>query len=86
MEANVLDYEPGTALFVPDEDPLLFYRTIAEYAQTALTPNGLLYFEINPLYANVLAEMLSKMSYHDITLKTDNYGKQRMIRAMKSKK
>jgi len=86
MEANVLDYEPETALFVPDEDPLLFYRTIAEYAQTALTPNGLLYFEINPLYANVLAEMLSKMSYHDITLKTDNYGKQRMIRAMKSEK
>ena len=82
MEANVLEHEPHTALFVPDDDPLLFYRAIAEYAQTALTPDGWLYFEINPLYADSLRDMLSKMSYHDIEIREDQFGKQRMIRAM----
>ena len=83
MEANVLEHEPHTALFVPDDDPLLFYRAIAEYGQTALKDDGWLYFEMNPLYAEALREMLSKMSYHDITLNNDQYGKQRMIRAQK---
>lgn len=83
MEANVLEHEPHTALFVPDEDPLLFYRAIAQYGQTALEPGGWLYFEINPLYAQPLCDMLRMMSYHDICLKLDQYGKQRMIRAKK---
>ena len=83
MEANVLEHEPHTALFVPDDDPLLFYRAVAYYGQTALKDNGWLYFEINPLYAGPLAEMLSMMSYHDIETKEDQYGKQRMIRARK---
>ena len=81
MEANVLEHEPHTALFVPDDDPLLFYRTIAQYGQIALEPGGWLYFEINPLYAQSLSDMLHMMSYHDIELKLDQYGKQRMIRA-----
>ena len=81
MEANVLEHEPHTALFVPNDDPLLFYRAIAQYGQTALKEGGWLYFEINPLYAEPLREMLSKMSYHDIEIKEDQYGKQRMIRA-----
>ena len=81
MEQNVLDYEPHEALFVPDDDPLLFYRAIAEYGKKALKPDGWLYFEINPLYAESLREMLSTMSYHDIECKDDQYGKQRMIRA-----
>ena len=81
MEANVLEHEPHTALFVPNDDPLLFYRAIAQYGQTALKEGGWLYFEINPLYAEALHEMLSKMSYHDIEIKEDQYGKQRMIRA-----
>jgi release factor glutamine methyltransferase len=81
MEQNVLDYEPHTALFVPDDDPLLFYRAIAEYGTKALKPDGWLYFEINPLYAEPLCELLSAMSYHDIECKTDQYGKQRFIRA-----
>lgn len=81
MEANVLEHEPHTALFVPNDDPLLFYRAIAQYGQTALKEGGWLYFEINPLYAESLQDMLSKMSYHDITLNNDQYGKQRMIRA-----
>ena len=81
IEANVLDHEPHTALFVPDETPLLFYSAIAQYGLTALKTGGRLYFEINPLYAQELAEMLSMMSYHDIEIKLDQYGKQRMIRA-----
>ena len=81
MEANVLEHEPHTALFVPDDDPLLFYHAIAQYGQTALEPEGWLYFEINPLYAQPLSDMLHMMSYHDIELKLDQYGKQRMLRA-----
>ena len=81
MEANVLEHEPHTALFVPNDDPLLFYRAIAQYGQTALKEGGWLYFEMNPLYAEPLQDMLSKMSYHDIEIKEDQYGKQRMIRA-----
>ena len=81
IEANVLDHEPHTALFVPDDSPLLFYSAIAQYGLTALKTGGRLYFEINPLYAQELAEMLCMMSYHDIEIKNDTYGKQRMIRA-----
>ena len=83
MEANVLEHEPHTALFVPDDDPLLFYRAIAQYGQTALKEGGWLYFEINPLYADALADMLKMMSYYDINIKQDQFGKQRMMRACK---
>ena len=83
MEANVLEHEPHTALFVPDDDPLLFYRAIAQYGQTALKEGGWLYFEINPLYADALADMLKMMSYYDINIKQDQFGKQRMMRARK---
>lgn len=83
MEHNVLDWEPHRALFVPDNDPLLFYNAIARYAQQALVPQGWLYFEINPLYADELNHLLSTMGYHNIEIKTDQYGKQRMIRAQR---
>ena len=69
MEANVLEHEPHTALFVPDDDPLLFYRAIAQYGQEALKPGGWLYFEINPLYAASLTILLSRMSFRDIETK-----------------
>jgi len=81
MEKNVLDYEPPLALFVPDDDPLQFYRAIADYGQQALKPGGRLYFEINPLYAENLYHLLRGMSYHDIEIRKDAYGKQRMMRA-----
>jgi release factor glutamine methyltransferase len=84
MAVNVLEYEPHTALFVPDDDPLLFYRAIAQFGQTALKQGGWLYFEINPLYAREMCDMLRLMSYHDIEIKADQYGKQRMIRARKA--
>ena len=83
MEVNVLEHEPHTALFVPDDDPLLFYRAIAQYGKTALKDGGWLYFEINPLYAQEMSDMLNGMSYCDIEIKEDAYGKQRMMRACK---
>ena len=83
MERNVLDYEPSLALFVPDDDPLLFYRAIADYARQALKPDGALYFEINPLYAAELQSLLSKMTYHAIELREDQYGKPRMMKAIR---
>ena len=83
MESNVLEHEPHTALFVPDEDPLLFYRAIAQYGQTALKDGGWLYFEINPLYTEPLRQMLCAMRFCRIEIKEDQYGKQRMIRAKK---
>jgi release factor glutamine methyltransferase len=86
MENNVLEHEPHMALFVPDDDPLLFYRAIAQYGQSALKDDGWLYFEINPIYAEALCDMLSKMSYRDIEIKEDQYGKQRMIRAKRCAK
>jgi len=81
MEPNVLNYEPHTALFVPDEDALVFYRAIAHYGQTALKPRGWLFFEINPRYAAELKQMLQQMTYQDVEVRQDQYGKQRMIRA-----
>ena len=83
MEINVLEHEPHMALFVPDDDPLLFYRAIAQYGKTALKDGGWLYFEINPLYAQEMSDMLNGMSYCDIEIKEDAYGKQRMMRACK---
>ena len=83
MERNVLDYEPSLALFVPDDDSLLFYRAIADYARQALKPGGALYFEINPLYAAELQSLLSKMTYHAIELREDQYGKPRMMKAIR---
>lgn len=83
MEHNVLDWEPHRVLFVPDNDPLLFYRAIARYAQQALEPQGWLYFEINPLYADELHRLLDTMGYHHVETKKDQYDKQRMIRAQR---
>ena len=83
MDANVLEHEPHTALFVPDDDPLLFYRAIAQYGREALKDGGWLYFEINPLYAEPLCDMLCAMRFCHVEIKTDQYGKQRMIRAQR---
>ena len=83
MECNVLEHEPHLALFVPDDDPLLFYRAIAQYAVVALKPQGSLFFEINPLYADDLAQMLRMMSYHDISIRQDQFGKSRFLKATK---
>lgn len=76
MRANVLEYEPGTALFVPDKDPLLFYRRIAD-----LRWGKYLFFEINERFAQQIQEMLRKKGYRDVQLTNDMYGKPRIIQA-----
>ena len=83
MEKNVLEHEPSLALFVPDEDPLKFYRAIAEYASSALKSGGAVYFEINPIYEKETREMLLKLDFKDIETKEDAFGKKRMMRAIK---
>ena len=83
MAKNVLDYEPGIALFVPDEDPLKFYRAIAEFAAMELRRCGLLYFEINPIYEKETREMLEEFGFREIETKEDSFGKKRMMRAIK---
>jgi len=83
MERNVLEHEPHLALFVPDDDPLRFYRAIAQYAIEALAPHSSLFFEINPLYADDLAHLLSMMSCYDISLLHDQFGKRRFLKATK---
>ena len=84
MEQHVLDHEPHQALFVPDEDPLLFYRAIAKYGQKALQKNGQLYFEINPAYYQELTKMLDEMGYSEIETRKDLFGRNRMIKAKRT--
>ena len=85
MHSNVLDWEPHTALFVPDSDPLLFYRTIAEKGLTILKPGGSLYFEINRAHGKETMEMLAALGYTSIELRKDFADNDRMIRAVKPK-
>ena len=85
MHANVLDWEPHTALFVPDSDPLLFYRTIAEKGRSILKPGSRLYFEINRAHGKETMEMLAALGYTDIELLKDFAENDRMIRAINSK-
>ena len=85
MEKNVLEHEPSIALFVPDEEPLKFYRAIAEYASSALKSEGALYFEINPIYEKETREMLQSLGFKDIETKEDAFGKKRMMKAKNNK-
>ena len=85
MHSNVLDWEPHTALFVPDSDPLLFYRTIAMKGLTLLKPSGRLYFEINRAHGKETMEMLATLGYTGIELRKDFADNDRMIRAVKPK-
>jgi release factor glutamine methyltransferase len=80
IEQNVLEYEPHLALFVDDNDPLLFYRKIALLAKGVLKPGGKLYFEINQYLGTETAEMLEQLQFTAIELRKDIYGNDRMIR------
>ena len=82
MCKNVLDYEPSLALFVSDEDPLIFYRSIAEYGVKNLKDGDRIYYEINPIYAQEMVELMVSLGYRDIKIANDLYGKQRMLRAI----
>lgn len=83
MEANVLDWEPELALFVPDTDPLRFYRRIAQKGLDWLTEGGALYFEINRAYGAETLRMLEECGYRDIVLRKDLSGNDRMIKAVR---
>lgn len=83
MHTNVVDYDPALALFVPDEDPLLFYRAIAEKAKLGLKKNGLLFFEIHEDFGDEVMKLLGEMGYQEITLRKDINGKDRMVKAQK---
>ena len=85
MHSNVLDWEPHTALFVPDSDPLLFYRTIAKKGLTLLKPGGTLYFEINRAHGAETVEMLAGLGYTGIELRKDFADNDRMIKATRKK-
>lgn len=82
MESRVVDHEPATALFVPEDDPLLFYRAIARYGVAALEPGGALFFEINPLFATPLQTMLLNAGYNDVTIDLDYLGRRRYCTAV----
>ena len=79
MTASVLDYEPHTALFVPDEDPLLFYRRIAERKMASE-----LWFEINEAFGPATQDLLAQLGYTDVQLYRDSYGKDRFITARRT--
>lgn len=83
MAHNVLDYEPERALFVPDDDPIRFYRAICLYAQQALKSGGWLYFEINPLYKDLIRETAAELDFKDIAFKDDQFGHTRFMRGRK---
>lgn len=84
MAANVLEHEPHTALFVPDADPLLFYRAITRLAVQTLNKGGRLYFEINPIYADDTCRMMRAEGMEAVELRSDMYGKQRMAKGVKA--
>lgn len=84
MEANVLNHEPHTALFVKDNDPLIFYRTITQLGLKMLKPAGHLYFEINEYLAKEMTEMFETLGYKSIECRKDINGKDRMMKARKA--
>jgi len=81
MQPNVLNYEPELALFVSDDNPLLFYQSIISFSLKHLNPGGKLYFEINENYGKEMALLLEELNFQNICLKKDINGKDRMIRA-----
>ncbi|UYQ93993.1 peptide chain release factor N(5)-glutamine methyltransferase [Chitinophaga horti] len=83
MQHQVVDYEPSLALFVPDNDPLLFYRYIGTLALQKLPTGGKLYFEINEALGNEVVELLQSQGFTDVTLRADLFGKHRMVSATK---
>ena len=81
MQKNVLDFEPETALFVEDSNPLVFYKKIAELAINHLNPDGLLFFEINEYLGEETLEVIKEVGFKHVEIKNDIFGKQRMIKA-----
>ena len=85
MHTNVTDFEPHTALFVPEDDPLIFYKAIANFASTHLEKDGLLFFEINESYGKEIVNILNDKQFTNIELRKDMNGKDRMVKAVYSR-
>lgn len=83
MKDNVLKHEPELALFVDDNDPLIFYKTICEFAQQHLKSGGMLFFEINQYLGDEMLQLLKTYLFKNIELKKDMFGNDRMIKAVK---
>jgi release factor glutamine methyltransferase len=83
MRENVLDWEPGTALFVPDADPLLFYKRLAELATTLLRPGGAVYLEINEALGAETAALFPTAAFEQVRVVADFFGRTRFVRATK---
>lgn len=83
MERNVLDYEPGLALFAPEDNPIAFYQRIGDYAIRSLKTGGCLYFELNPLTADSVAGYLRQQGFQKIEIRQDQFGKNRFLKAIK---
>ena len=83
MEENVVGYEPRVALFVPDEDPLVFYRAIGWLGMKVLKKEGLLFFEINRRFGKEMVELLQGMGYVEVEVRKDMFGNDRMVKAIK---
>ena len=81
MKRNVLDYEPQEALYVSNEDPLVFYRKIIHLASSSLNTGGLLYFEINEYLSDQIVTILEENGFKNIVAKKDVFGKDRMLKA-----
>ncbi|MBC7848968.1 MAG: peptide chain release factor N(5)-glutamine methyltransferase [Chitinophagaceae bacterium] len=86
MNRNVVEFEPSIALFVPDDDALIFYRAIADFAKTNLTEEGSIYFEIHEGSANEIVQLLGELGWQNVELRNDMQGKERMIRVQKVEK
>ena len=84
IQNNVLNFEPPLALFVDDDDPLVFYRAILEFAKSNLSEKGSVYFEINENLFNEMESLLAAYRFSEIELKKDVFGKYRFIRGLKS--
>jgi release factor glutamine methyltransferase len=83
MQPNVLDFEPSLALFVPDKDPLLFYKRIALLARKYLLDGGSLYLEINEQFPGEIVKLLQSTGFYSVEVKEDLNGKKRMVRGRK---
>jgi len=83
MKENVLKYEPNDALFVPDSDPLIFFRAILQFAQSKLQSGGDIFFEINERFGEQMVQLLEEFNYHHIILRKDINDKNRMIKGTK---
>ncbi|MBC7400122.1 MAG: peptide chain release factor N(5)-glutamine methyltransferase [Mucilaginibacter sp.] len=81
MHTNVTDFEPHTALFVPEDDPLIFYKAIADYAVANLVKGGLLFFEINESLGEETVELLESKGFKNVELRQDMSGRDRMVKS-----